>query len=271
MSYISIKNTEHKGVYKEKEFNKELLKTKGISYRKFKSGELDNALNWAGVKNIKKYNENTKDSDINVPKKQSVNNPALEIILDYKNKGFNGVCLTTRNFGEIYLMIDDVHILMAQTLEINKEKTLSESLSESFEKAKNNTFGSYLKKYPYNVPFEILKFKNLSEINVINSKYLNIRKFGARRKSDNSLAKKKILLSEMNERYTDCTINIDDILLIQGFNFEASSFCDNYCKYINTFYVHKRLEITLSQVKELEKLFIEKETENLKITTINEL
>lgn len=74
----------------------------------------------------------------------------------------------------------------------------------------------------------------------------------------------------MKTVYNEVILNISEILLVQPFNFEISSFCDDYSNWIEG-YIYKRRKITSSQVKELEELFIKEECKTLKITNIHKL
>lgn len=93
--YIAIKNTENKGVYRKTEFKYEWL-TPGTSMKRFRNSKLNEALAWAGVKEVKgitdeentgrkkKYKKNNRDlilsiRGINRKHVKSLNNILAEI------------------------------------------------------------------------------------------------------------------------------------------------------------------------------------------------
>lgn len=277
MAYIAIKNTEHKGVYKEKGFNKEIYKTKGISYRKFKVEELKEALKWAGVKNIK---------DTNIVSNEKVStykNTALEAILAYKSKGFEGVCITTKSFGDIFLKINKVDIFICGELKrFNRDRdSLVEHLKIAFEDAKvEKEKYSYTTPYPFNVKFEIVRFENLSKIDSINADYLNISNFWIKIKSNSPFDKKELLISntiQLNNNtsdfltsYNNFAISNHEIISIQPLEFLLPRNTSGVGSCFDGFYDYKYIfkKITASESKKIEQLFTDAEAQNLTITKL---
>lgn len=277
MAYIAIKNTEHKGVYKEKGFNKELYKTKGMSYRVFKDEELNEALKWAGVKNVKTSANSTKEKNITSNKYE---NETVEIIMDYKSKGFDGVCITTKNFGEILLKINKFDVFLSERLsgfDIDKD-SIEEHLKFALEKAKIEKENySYRTPYPLDIKFEIVKFNGLSKFSAINSKYINISGFWNRIPTDNPF-KKELMMSRIVKMswntndfwntYDNFTLNCDEIISIQPLKFTyPNDKCGIGVHVCGSMYLCKKMKP--SESKKIEQMFVDANAGNLLITNYN--
>lgn len=279
MAYIAIKNTEHKGVYKEKEFNKEIYKTKGISHRRFKVTELNEALKWAGVKDIKK-------TSISEPVAKNINsskpvNETVEIIMDYKNKGFDGVCISTKNLGEIILKINQFDVLVTEGL--NRFDTERDSIEEHFkialEEAKiEKERYSYRTPYPLNIKIEIVKFNSLSKFNAINPKYINLSNFWARRKVENPFGNKQLMMSRIVKMdyntndfwnsYNNLTLNCDEIISIQPLEFAYPNNKNGIGLHVRSSWgIYEKMKPSKS--KKIEKMFMDVNAQNLFITNYN--
>lgn len=276
MGFIAIKNTEHKGVYKEKEFNKELYKTKGISYRKFKQGELEDALKWANVKNVKSpITSSTASTNVKVSK---CDNETVQMIMDYQKKGFEGVCISTKNLGEIILKINKFDVIITQSLRnYNSEK---DNLVEHFEKTIEEALIEKEKypntnPYPLNTNIEIVRFTALSKFNAINSKYINVDNFWVRKETDTPFTDKQLMMSRISELkwngsdfwkpYNNFTLNCDEIISMKPLEFTFPRDKDGIGIHIETG-AYLRKKINQSDSKKIEKLFKNASTNNLIIT-----
>lgn len=284
MAYIAVKNTEHKGVYKEEGFNKDIYKTKGISYRRFDSSELDNALKWAGVKNIKGVKtkkKKTKKKSSSDEKLSVCNNTTFDAIMDYKNKGFEGVCLITKTLGDIYLKLNDVNMFIGRLEYFDKEKdSLVEHIEVKSKEARleKEKYGYYYSSYCiFKKDIDIIKFKNLSEISLVNEDYLRLSNFWVKDKPKNLFEKKELFISstirlkynteDFRTSYNDFTIDNEEIISIQPLEFLLPEDKTEIGKYRFSWYnsaVSKK--ITSIESNKIEKIFAEAEAENLIIT-----
>lgn len=276
--YIAIKNTEHKGVYKEKDFNKKLYETKGISHRKFKSNELEEALKWAGVKDLKVSSSNNKVKQNNV-KPVSIKNLALEIIEDYKTKGCDGVCITTKSLGEIILKLNGFDLFLSQDLRyFNRDKeSLVEHFSVKLEEAKQE-----LERYYYNTPYplgvkiEIIRIENNSKVTAINEHFLNLDNFWARPKTNNPFEAKNLMISRIVklscnsndfwESYSNFVLSLDEIVSIQPLTFDLPKNKPDVLNSCYSTFICER--ISRKDSKSIEKMFKDFETERFAITKL---
>ena len=268
MSYIAIRNTEYKGVYREKGFNKQICKIKGLSHRTFKESELEKALKWAEVKDVTNVEEIKENIDTpSTEHKITSNNPVFEVIMNCKEKGYDGVCLTTKNFGEIYLKLNSVNIFMSPSLIDYCENR--DSLVEYFKRLNKECCID-------NIKAEILKFEGLSEVNVVNSSYINLGNFWTKPKSSTMFAKKEILISntialKMNfedvlQSYKDFTINNDEVSLIQHISIlppRNKEGLGTYC-YISGWCVCEK--ITMKEAEKIEDILSNTKSKNFVIS-----
>lgn len=284
MTYIAIKNTEHKGVYEEKGFNRTIFGTKGMSYRKFKDNELQKALDWAEVKALKTSSEKKSDKKNINTKERNVSihgNGALEMIMDYKNRGFEGVCITTKSLGEIILKINQVDIFRCTHLERFDRQTdsLVEHLEVAFENAKiEKEKYPYITPYPYNVKFEIVEFDKLSNVVSLNSDFLNLDNFWVRGKQSNIFESKKLKLSRIAKiegnicdywiPYNNFTLSNDEIISIQPLEFTMPSNTSYFGEHVRGSYAYISKKIKKNERKAIEKVFNNTEVKGVVITQI---
>lgn len=238
MAYIAIRNTEHKGVYKEKEFNKEILKTKGISSRKFEDAQYEDALKWAGVKDVKTNTSNKKSTNKKVneaPTKVEETSFAFKSIEEIKKQGYSAVCITLKNNTEIIAKIDDSYILKRNDrINFDDDKTTVENIKMHINNGVEH-IEKYGSKYYYytspkilNYDMELIKIKNNTTYKNISNDCIFLDNFWVRRISDNCddfFGEKKLLLSRMIKidgykgdlwkSYKDLYLNTNEISLIK--------------------------------------------------------
>lgn len=299
MPYIAIKNTEHKGVYKEKEFNKELYTTKNMSYRKFKDNELEAALKWAGVKDIKsastgettsnkkKKKENTtKNNTTTVLTKQEINT-AYDAIMNYKKKGVYAVSVHTKNYGEILLRLNSYYIFVCKDdssryFQFDAEKeSLSSYMQSEMEKAfaekdsnyrtRNLCYYCFSSNYSSH-NFELLTFNNLSKIESINSDYIGLDNFWSIQNSKlgnqyinfNCFFSSRYNKDKLLETHHDVYLNISDITSIQPLYFSKDSAQREY-----TTYSSKAVVISKSEFNEIKNMFEKYNAKNIAYTVFD--
>lgn len=261
---IAVKNTEHKGVYYEHEFNKDIYTVKGVSYRKFDSSELNEALKWAGVKNLKTSLPNIVSIENNEPE-NLVKNDVYDIIIGYKNEGFDGVCITTKNFNEIILKINKINYLVCEknssfdskvdNINNHLNKAFKESLIEK-EKYNRTT-------YPFNSKFEILKFEVLSNFKPSGSKYIKLDNFWVRKKCNDIFEDKKFDMvcvceidgnkNDVIKPYHNFTLNCEEIISVQPIEIILPRYINNSSIY--NYSSKEVIKVNQSIVKEIKSIF----------------
>lgn len=271
MAYIAVKNTEHKGVYKEKDFNKEIYKTKGISHRRFKEEELEEALEWAKVKDIKGMqgnNKSTKKKNIPAANTNKEENKLFNIIMDYKNKGYEGICLTTKNLGEIILKLNDFAVVSSRqfkNFDENKE-SLFNHFKNAIEEARveaERRRESIWHYYPLGKKIEAVKLKCLSEVKMIDSKYIRLDNFWSAPRLQNPFESGDIMLSrvfkmdrykdEYWNSYSDVILNCDEVIAMKPLGFKLKEY--GIGDYLKDYSNCKRIKMKISEAREIEEMF----------------
>lgn len=291
MAYIAIKNTEHKGVYKEEEFNKKILQTKGISHRKFKDKQYEDALKWAGVKDVKSgkvIKEKTKNSSSEKVATDKLGNSAFQTIEHIRKKGYNGVCITMKNNDEIIIKVNDMYVLK-RGICFDNDKTVLENLElhinqgiEYLEKYKNYSY--YSKPGILRYDLELINITNKSKYLSINDDYLFLNNFWTRSASNEQQSiygNKKLMISrtikiknnhqDFWEPYNDLFLNINDIAVIKPLKFVLperinylGTITDGYCNLISLEEKNKIEQMYNNVLKKYESF------KDILITEINE-
>ena len=273
MAYIAIKNREHKGVYKEKEFNKDIYKTKGISYRKFKDKELNEALKWAGVKDLKSgeipnKKSNNKKSENGTPKIEEVNS-VFKTIEYIRKQGYTGVCITMKNNDEIIIKVNDMYVLKKE-IGFDIDKTILENMEIHINKGIEYIEEYGDSNYYYSKPeilkydLELIKITNKSKYSSISNDYLLLDNFWIRTipggqqglYRDRELKISRTIKIDYNhndfwESYRDLFLNINDITLIKPLKFVLPD--DTY--YLGTIRNRNCNIISLEEKNKIEKIY----------------
>ena len=176
--YVALKNTEHKGVYKKENFKNE-WRVKGASIRSFKVEELEEALNWAGVKALsipdssdRKNKNNTKSKEILSPMVEK-QNPIVNIINKLKKRGVDGVCISTRNLGDIILKLNPVYYLCVDDKSDCFDEVGRWDIAEKLEEVLESNNSYWCK--PENYSYHILKVPHASQVKAINEVFVELR------------------------------------------------------------------------------------------------
>ena len=285
MAYIAIKNTEHKGVYKKSEMNTEIMTTKGISHRKFPDNQLQEALKWAGVKDIKtgtpkpkKKNKSNTTANNNTNKTNEVSNKVDEVsfafkaIEDIKKQGHSAVCITLKNRVEIIAKIDDSYILKRNdSINFDSNKTTVENMKIHIEKGiehiekcgENYSYYSTPPVLKYDV--DLITIKNNTTYKNISKDCIYLDNFCTRRVSDDCDAifeKKQMLLSRIIEleyrrndvwkSHNDLYLNVNEILSIKPLEITLPSNSLTIGQKSNTGYVRN---LSKKEALEIEKIY----------------
>lgn len=170
--YIALKNTEHKGVYKKEDWDDE-WNVKGASFREFDN--LDEALEWAHVKGLKESNSIKNKKEFNKRIVKSKVEQVVEIINTVSGYAQKGVCIATKNLGDIILVPKPLYIFnvmdtYGRLAELNYWDFISE-----FEMLLDNEMEDGVRRY-LDYDYSILEMPELfSTVRPVNDNFIEIK------------------------------------------------------------------------------------------------
>ena len=259
MSYLAIKNGEHKGVYKNTKENRKALCSNGVSSRVFEGSQKKEALKWAGVSNVTPASQvklsTNKPTGDSCNEEVVITNPVIDIANHYIKEGYDGISIFLKNETCVIIKLRDLYLFKSSygSFERNEESReylyninkIKEQIKEGIEYLTADCWSGKRRPALLDYKNEVAIIRNNSKISCLNKEYIHIKNFYIVEKGANTY----------RELLKDSRIPVSWIVSISGNRNDLLDLDKQSDLFLNTNEISFIKPLTLGEPKNLSYVF----------------
>lgn len=261
MSYLAVKNGEHKGVYENTKENRKALCSNGVSSRVFEGSQKKEALKWAGVSNVTPASQvklsTNKPTGDSCNEEVVITSPVIDIANHYIKEGYDGISIFLKNETCVIIKLRDLYLFKSScnSFERNEESRgctylyninkIKEQIKEGIEYLTADYWPRKSRPALLDYKNEVAIIRNNSKISCLNKEYIHIKNFYIVEKGSNTY----------RELLKDSRIPVSRIVSINGNRNDLLDLDKQSDLFLNTNEISFIKPLTLSEPKNIYYVF----------------